>query len=341
MTACDHCGIDSNFLFLCSHCGGKFCKEHRHLSDHECTDKKIERDADPEDSSLSEMEQPISIDETEILEEETFPEKNKTDTGKETNLLRAHSQRTRELAVVLCAGLLIGFVSASIYGSAANNYKTDYETLKKNYNTILDNHAEILNNFTLMKTMNEDLINERDSIEQELELTKNNLEEKNSHFDILLKDYQELTEDWVNLSQNYLVSREMSKKWMMISSELNNSDVPSITNFENWIQDDYTDRLKESQDLTSTQIAVVLSLKAREKNWKMGLFLIHGTSLTGEDVVIPINVLETTPGVIYINPKTDDVWWNLDNSEIKVGDTLNYGEINNVYVNKINIIMEY
>lgn len=36
MTACERCGIDGGFLYLCPECGGQYCDEHQSADAHEC-----------------------------------------------------------------------------------------------------------------------------------------------------------------------------------------------------------------------------------------------------------------------------------------------------------------
>ena len=82
MSLCEYCNKESKFLFICSHCGKRFCREHRYPENHECSNLnnvidaieeiKPQSDSDVVDQNVQLVEEGSS--EQEIL----FPESDAT-----------------------------------------------------------------------------------------------------------------------------------------------------------------------------------------------------------------------------------------------------------------------
>ena len=68
MTICDYCKENASVIYICSSCGGKFCKHHKNPEDHDCL---------TENKGIAEKE-------TEHIDIPAFPPTETTDTGPET-----------------------------------------------------------------------------------------------------------------------------------------------------------------------------------------------------------------------------------------------------------------
>jgi hypothetical protein len=86
--------------------------------------------------------------------------------------------------------------------------------------------------------------------------------------------------------------------------------VPNLAHIDAWLSEDTTDNLTFNEGFTKEYLSVLLSLKAQQMKWRIGIVEISG-NFTSDNVSREIfNVIQTDEGLVYIDPQTDNIWWN-------------------------------
>jgi hypothetical protein len=359
---CDLCGKESNLIFLCSKCGNRYCREHRNPEVHECISTKVVFDeeihevyTEPEDgkpefdvSVLDENQIEVFFEETstdegpestQILEEEGIQvlqvevqqedekeeiideeplkevgleeeksEKRSVSTRFSQGILSSVSLEKGQI-VLLCISFVLGIFLTSIAGTLFTSPSTEVETLKERYDT-LSLH------FVNLSSVVQDLQIEIDDKNNELLLLNQLIEEKESEYAHVFDFLEELI-----LSQD-------------------EAQVPKLAQIDSWLSEDTTDNLTFNEGFTKEYLSVLLSLKAQQMKWRIGIVEISG-NFTSDNVSREIlNVIQTDEGLVYIDPQTDNIWWNEQFEETTIDKNW---KINNhiVKVTEIIYVLDY
>jgi hypothetical protein len=235
--------------------------------------------------------------------------------------------------IILCIGILIGLSIASFMDSLSKDYKIEYEALRENYKIIQEKYGKVLNNITTITGIYEVLNNEKNSIEKELLSIKELLDEKTDDYNLLLNEYDKLTKEYS------IINEKLDNLEKLLNLEIENPINPRINEIETWLTQDETEKLSQKENISDSHIALTLSLNGLLKNWKIGVLEIKGTNSTDEEFNMFINSIRTELGIIYINSKTDEIWWYPNYIEIYIGDNWKLGSYENVSVKKITTLL--
>jgi len=116
--------------------------------------------------------------------------------------------------------------------------------------------------------------------------------------------------------QNATYVRSIEVKW----------EVPTVSQLRNWLTIDKTNQMTyHYPDFVCFNFSKMLASHSRQENWKMALVLIYGyDTSTNQQWNHAINTINTTEGVVYIEPQTDEVWWLNNYAKMVSGNTYNF-----------------
>ncbi len=163
---------------------------------------------------------------------------------------------------------------------------------------------------------------------------------------ITTKKYNELSN-----AHNQLQSRHSSLLAdhiplnLTLDRHLENKVIPSIMDLENWLQEDQTDAESHSDpDFICTDFTAMLTIHARTQGYDMGIVWVNGTyDSTNKIFYHAINAIETSEGLVYVEPQTDEVWWCNEHQEMSEGKIYEFPIHPNIsiYVEEITVVLKY
>lgn len=321
MSLCDFCKCETKYSFVCPICGNHFCNDHRKPENHNCSqiqaflevseEKKIDTkpvlDSEIRDKLSENRDQSTENDEIENNEiEESGPQ---TPDG---NISESNTDQTSQSAQKRSVKVLYGFMivatilSIALMGSLV--YSNQYgKNLQQRYDTLLEYFSEL-------KSSNQELILQADNRSQQLESLQIELDKMNL-------EYSDLQNNWDALFSDNAAYR-----------------TPSIDELISWLATDTTDRHNLSSSYTPLDQSILLSLKAKTQNLRLGVIIIRGT-LSNEPIEYVYNIAETDTGAfVYISPQADEIWYKTE--EIIPNKSWNQGEYNLVIVTEVLTIIE-
>jgi len=101
---------------------------------------------------------------------------------------------------------------------------------------------------------------------------------------------------------------------------------PTISELSSWLTLDQTNEMDYDYPyFVCFDFAKMLANHSRQKNWKMALVLINGSDIsTTQEWYHAVNAINTTEGLVYIEPQTDDLWWCDNYVEMVSGNTYRF-----------------
>ena len=106
----------------------------------------------------------------------------------------------------------------------------------------------------------------------------------------------------------------------IIDRPLKYGQVPTLEELETWLSQDDTDLFVHSEDFNCLDFSLSLSTRARSMGWKMGVVFVHGyDNITLSEYVHAFNCINTSDGMVYVEPMRDEVWWYEGHSTIEMG----------------------
>jgi hypothetical protein len=228
------------------------------------------------------------------------------------NISASNSDQTSQSAQKRSVKVLYGFMivatilSIAFMGSLVYSNQ-DVKNLQQRYDISLESFSEL-------ESHHQELILLVDSVSRQLgslqiELDKMNLE------------YSDLQNNWDALFSDNIPYR-----------------TPSIDELISWLATDTTDRHNLSSSYTPLDQSILLSLKAKTQNLRLGVIIIRGT-LSNEPIEYVYNIAETDTGAyVYISPQTDEIWYKTE--EIIPNKPWNQGEHTFVIVTEVLTIIE-
>lgn len=137
-----------------------------------------------------------------------------------------------------------------------------------------------------------------------------------THYYALIKRYNVTLTVIDDDGQNATYSTGIEVKW----------EVPSVSQLKNWLTLDKTNEMTyHYPDFVCHDFAEMLANHSRQKNWKMAFVSIEGyDTATLESWNHAINAINTTEGLVYIEPQTDEVWWCNNHAQMVSGNTYNF-----------------
>jgi hypothetical protein len=316
MSICDYCKEESKYLFICSHCGKRYCKTHRYPDNHDCqeidllegsedapssqpslqSDQFISSNSETHNSSEPYLyEEDLPSDPEAKAEEDQYDEiydepsedisestltNNSGHTGIEWRKTIDQIKKIKTpLAIIVIASILTGALMGVLINPGESK-----DNLQQRYDALYEYYIQIQTQNQLINRLNEDKTLQISNLENEL---------------------AQIREDLSNL-QSY---------WETVFSDETQYEYPTTNQLKNWLIIDTTNQQTLSQEYTATQQAIQLSLMAKTQNWKLGVETIYGNFT--DTALYTYNLVAIEPGIIvYINPQTDRVWWTAYYEEI-------------------------
>jgi hypothetical protein len=127
---CKKCGKEQKFVYLCSKCGAKLCKEHRKPEHHDCTNKEVHKPNKPIiKNDLKPIIQESSLFQTEKVKKIQVIESTTHSTTKNKIKFRIHKPKKRKpflkryavpIALICTLGIIAGISGIFILLFASN-----------------------------------------------------------------------------------------------------------------------------------------------------------------------------------------------------------------------------
>jgi hypothetical protein len=232
--------------------------------------------------------------------------------------------------VLLSISFVFGILLTSVAGTLFSSPSTEVDTLKQRYDTLYLH-------FVNLSSLIQDLQIEIDEKSDELLLVNQLFEEKKTEYDSIREELNRLEMELSYQNSNYSFLYDFWDKVILNQGEI---EIPTLAQIETWVSEDSTDNLILNEDLRTEHLSLLLSLKAREMNWKIGIVEISGNYTSDNVSKKSFNLIITEEGLVYIDPKNDNVWWNEQYEEITIDKNW---EINDqkVMVKEITYILDY
>ncbi len=359
MAKCDYCGEENKYLYVCPDCEEKFCKKHKNPVDHECN--KVYSVKTPKETVTITVDNKVEL--THIPQETIFIMDNgKAESDARTD--RLFENKEKSLSIMdsikkflkksvynsknyknyswIIGGFLVGIIISNILFAYFNPLKSDYDLIEENYLTIKSNYTSILEkNFALQKSINglQEQLNVYEynitAIKTENNYLKNIIDEK-------IIELNELYNDYINLVNKYNLTSENTnssiKYWYwfdIISQKIDDQVTPSMIELSSWLNNE-NNLFTENEYYNSTHSALILSLKARTKNWLIGIIKVEANFT---DQVRIYNVIYSTDGLAYIDPRSNIVY-SSDNDELIKTSEMWKIEGNSYVITKVTILLD-
>lgn len=103
-------------------------------------------------------------------------------------------------------------------------------------------------------------------------------------------------------------------------------EVPSFSQLSAWLIINITNQVPyQDPDFVCFDFAKMLANHSRQENWKIALVILNGSdTATKQSWYHAINAINTTEGLVYIEPQTDEAWWYSDHEPIVSGNTYKF-----------------
>ena len=310
MSICEQCGKETKVVFVCPMCKGKYCQEHRSIKTHICRKKKIN--------------------------EKKQKRNNKKDKGNKSN-----NKIIFILIIIMFISIYISITSGLIDLNLEN---TEYEILQEDYEELNQKYDELKKEYQIL---NNDLIEYKSLYNSTKDILKNKLLQSintnnsisEEGYNMLFKEYENIQKNYTLLEENYQKTIEWKREWDQIT-DLDHIDIPSISDLENWLKNDPADNMTGISEYHIEHIALVISIKARENNWKIGVEKIYG-EFDLNITHITLNTIITDQGLVYIYPGNNEVFWYENHNIIEVGMTYDIYLFENVPISHKIVIVQY
>lgn len=363
MNSCDHCGKEVKFLFVCPKCDGKFCTEHRGVSQHNClsieslVDNDVYEDVKP-DIFEEEIPDPgeneakvkeLEADKENIQQEEPLEQTQDEDIEEKSELSDQQEHQIGFLGRASPILLILAFLTFGILflnGNLALNLDNPKYVSLEDYMVLQSDYLQLQVEFDELKILKED-------IEVQYGMIQDILDQKNEDFiivenerDTLLKNYEdlliekeELVSAHISLLSKYEDIYLDSEFWNeYITNQLNIKEIPSTSQIKTWLQFDMTDEAFEYSRNSLDGMAIILSLSAQARNWQVGVISVKG-NFTADIDSLNLCFVQSVEGLLYIDPYLDRVFWYDGYEGITPGRIYDLSLYHDVYVNDTVVII--
>jgi hypothetical protein len=114
-----------------------------------------------------------------------------------------------------------------------------------------------------------------------------------------------------------------------------NPVTPLVSELNDWLVEDDTNNYENEDEFSQLYLAMVLRIKARAKNWELGIISLKGNFTLASEYTI--NTASTNEGTTYIDPSNDETW-SYNGLEMEVNQTWMFGG-NRILITEINHII--
>ncbi|MHA1866638.1 MAG: FtsB family cell division protein [Candidatus Heimdallarchaeaceae archaeon] len=158
----------------------------------------------------------------------------------------------------------------------------------------------------------------------------------------LVDEWDELVVDYNSLSANYTTASTYQYYWeTYVDGPVDPIQIPDTDLVEGWLVRNEIDDFSYHDNFKCADFAILLSYYGRKSFWNMGVIGIHGHDVdTSKEYHHAINVLNTTEGIVYIEPQLDDLWWYPDHMELSPGKVWNING-QQIFIDNIEIMADY
>jgi hypothetical protein len=145
-------------------------------------------------------------------------------------------------------------------------------------------------------------------------------------------EYDELTQNYVRLQSEY------QKLHDVLYEPLENRTTPTKGELEDWLREDPTNLLNYSfPSFVCGDFAVMLSMHAKLKGWRMGVVGVLGHKQDGSEFNHAFNAIMCQEGLFYVEPQSDEVF----QANISDGQWYYHPDIGLVYVDVYVVVVLY
>jgi len=224
-------------------------------------------------------------------------------------------------------------LSRELQGLSANYsvLKGEYERLNVSYGELEKAHLELLANYTdlesayngvleaynVEKAKYEGLLDEYGKLNTSYQQLLAEYSVFNANYSSLLGEYEALNASYYGLrveydelTQNYVrLQSEYQKLHDVLYEPLENRTTPTKGELEDWLREDPTNLLNYSfPSFVCGDFAVMLSMHAKLKGWRMGVVGVLGHKQDGSEFNHAFNAIMCQEGLFYVEPQSDEVF---------------------------------
>jgi len=268
----------------------------------------------------------------------------------------------KSIAIVL-AYIVLGSVlglSGYLYFDSDNKYnllQSDYHELESDYQTLNNTHCILVDDYTQLNQTCHALLNNYTQLNQAHQILILECDELYASYRILAYNHTELKRDHRELSNNYT---ELSTECLTLQGRyeslfndynalleafnepLSDEEIPSIYELGQWLAIDETDELEYVKpNFVCGDFAVMLSLHAKMKHWDMGVVGVLGHTQSHEPFAHAFNAVACDEGLVYVEPQTDELWWNDDYEEMTEENWWKLPGFGDIYIEEYVVIVWY
>jgi len=268
----------------------------------------------------------------------------------------------KSISIVLAyiaLGSVLGLSGYLYFGldNKRNLLQSNYHKLETDYLTLNSTHQILVNDCNQLNQTNHSLLSNCNQLNQSHQILILECDELNASYQILAYNHTELKRDYSELSNNYT---KLSTKYLTLQGQyeslfndygallealnepLSDEEIPSTYELEQWLAIDETDELEYVKPkFVCGDFAVMLSLHAKMKHWDMGVVGVLGHTQSHKPFAHAFNAVACDEGLVYVEPQTDEVWWNDDYEEITEENWWELPGFGDTYVEEYIVIVWY
>jgi hypothetical protein len=252
----------------------------------------------------------------------------------------------KENILYLFTGLVIGIILINVFqifypNELFEDKNNVYDELNIDYENLLGEYQELSDKFSVIKDqLNSTEKNLEEKISENV-LLINSRNELSEEIDNIIDENEQLLESLESVNLNYTNYLENSIYWEnYIDNKMDTLEIPLTSKVDFWLRTDASELLIDTPNYDIDQLAVLLYLKARGNNWRVGVISISGNFSDVKNSLL-INAINTKEGLVYFDVLTDKTYHYEDYLEIKPGEVYKIGKYRNIHVSKVDVIISY
>ena len=313
MSLCDFCNSETKYSFVCPYCGDRFCSDHRKPENHNCArtplvdvSEEVNKDTGPvlDSGNVDQITENDQIRDNQNEESVTLTPYGNHSESYTDQLVQGDQKKSVKIVygiMIVATILSIAFMGSLVYSDR------DINNLQQRYDALIEYFSE-------QESHNQELILQADSMSQQLELLQ------------------------TELDKIHLEHSDLKNNWDAIFSDNTTYRNHSIDELISWLAIDTTDRHNLSSIYTPLDQSILLSLKAKTQNLRLGIIIIQGT-MRDEPIEYVYNIAKIdSDQYVFINPKTDEIWHQTE--EIIPNKTWNQGEYTSIMITGVQTIID-
>ncbi|MGB9741202.1 MAG: hypothetical protein ACPLW5_05525 [Candidatus Bathyarchaeales archaeon] len=213
--------------------------------------------------------------------------------------------------------------------------KGEYERLNASYGELEKTHYELLANYTDLESAYHKVLDAYDAEKAGYEVLLDEYEKLNASYQQLLAEYSVFSANYSALLDEYEALNasyyslmvkydELTQNYVQLQSEyqqlhnvlyepLENRTIPTRDELESWLKEDPTNLLNYSfPNFVCGDFAVMLSMHAKLKGWRMGVVGVLGHTQDGSEFDHAFNAIICQEGLqevlFYVEPQSDVIF---------------------------------